>query len=172
MKRSLFFFFLLLFPSLGFAKYCPACLKTFQAQTVRGQANVLYNWLNKTISGKIPLKLSDTERLFSKDTTININGKRVAMNVRGAYKFISAVVQEHQKLLESRLEQVIVDENDVVLRYQYITEQKRKVASRFTIPGAKRLPGKYRTLAITVLRFKNHKVESWWEVRYIRRITS
>jgi len=160
MKRSLLFL-LLFFPSLGLAKYCPACLQTFQAQTTIGQANILYRWLDRTMSGKMPLKLSDTKRLFSEDLLMSINGKRVAMDARGAYTFFYTTLQQ-QKLLESRLEQVIVDENNVVLKYQFITERKRK--------RSKSLTGKYRTLAITMLHFKHHKVDSWWELRYTTRI--
>jgi len=172
MKRSLLFF-LLFFPLLGLAKYCPACLKTFQAQTIRGQARILYSWLDRTLSGKMRLKLSDTKLLFSKDTVITINGKRIAVDARGAYEFFYTTQQQKQKLLESRLEKIIVDENDVVLKYQYITERRKKASSAYrklAVPGSTFLPGKYRTLAITLLHFKHHKVESWWEVQYTTRI--
>jgi len=155
MKRGLLLF-LFLFPSLAFAKYCPACFHTFQARTPAGQAKIIYRWLDQTMKGKAPLKLSDTKRLFSKSVTININGKRVARNPQGVYKFFSRMKQR-QKLLESHLDQLLVDGKNVVLRYHFVTQKKRHVTVNTK---------KHRRLAIVILHFQNHQLKSWWEVQH------
>ena len=142
---------LLCFPTTIFAKYCPACFATYQAQTIRGQAKLVYSWTNRIMTSKKTAKLSDFKRIFSKNFTMVINGRTVAKGIRGTYQYFY-FARKKSKTLESRLEQVIVDRNKVALQYQVISKRRNGK--------------KYRYLIVSILHFKHHKLDTWWEVSH------
>ncbi len=155
MKRSLIIILLLCFPTVIFAKYCPACLQTYQAQSIRGQAKLVYQWSHRIIKSKKMMKLSDFKQLFDRHFRMVVNGKNVARGVRGTYRYFYST-RRKSKLLESRLNEILVDQNKAALAYQTITKRRNG--------------GKYRSLVITILTFKHHKVDNWKEVSYSSRI--
>ena len=149
MKRALVLL-LILIPSIAFAKYCPTCLRTYQAQTPRGQTRVIYKWISRVGSGALPLDLPSVKQLFSEDAVITVNGKRMATGQQAIYDLFHTELLS-KKLIESQMKQILTEGKNSSLKYEFITEKN----------GAK-----YRNLAITLFHFENHKITDWWDLRY------
>lgn len=156
MRKVILFLLLLSLPSLGFAKQCPTCLKVFQSQTVRGQTRLLYQWLSKVMSPKNPLKYGNVKRLFNKNITITVNGNRMASGLPATYRYLMRL-KRTQPLEDSKLRRILVDGQHAALQFQTITRQKGQ---------------RYRTLVITILEFKEHKLLYWHSVNHALRTIS
>lgn len=154
MKKILVLLVLVAVPSVGFAKYCPTCLKTFQQQTVRGQTKTIYQWMLGALNQRKPIKYNNLKILFNKKVRITVNGKRVAYGTGEAYRYLLKMRQQ-QVLLNAQLQSLLVDGRQAAIQYQTISQRRGR---------------KYRTLTIAILRFRGHQLLSWSSVRHTRKI--
>jgi len=153
-KKIIIFLCLLTLPLIGYAKYCPSCLNTFQAQTVHGQTELLFQWLMKVMNPKYPLKQQDIKHLFDKNASIIINGHRVARGFTGIRHYL-VKIRRYDPLLEFKLRQLLVDQKQTVIAYQLVSKRRRH---------------KYRSVIIAILEFKGSKLLYWWSVAHTTRI--
>lgn len=150
MKRIFLFLLLISLPIFSFAKYCPTCFETFQAQTIRGQSQLLYRWILAVMNPENKLNYSDVKQLFDADVMMTMNGSRVAYGIPAVYHYF-LVLRQHQSLQESKLQLLLVDGQHAAIQFQKITKHGGK---------------KYHSFHILILEFKGHKVVDWSDISH------
>lgn len=151
MKRFLFFCFFFFLPLLGYAKYCPSCFETYQSQTIHGRTNFFYYWMIQMMDPKNPIHREQFQYLFDKKIKILLNGATLALGVPDAFQYF-LTSRQNNPVLRARLERILVDQNTSIIKFQTVFQKNKK---------------RYRSIEISILDFKKHKIVSWNSVAYV-----